>query len=37
LQYSPTRISEERLKELCLRFAGSGVYERQIEPYQPYQ
>jgi len=34
LEYSPTRISEERLKELCLRFAGPGVYETQIEPYQ---
>jgi hypothetical protein len=33
LEYSPTRISGERLKELCLRFAGPGVYEEQIEPY----
>ncbi len=34
LEYSPTRITEERLKELCLRFAGPGVYEQQIEPYR---
>jgi hypothetical protein len=34
LKYSPTRISEERLRELCLRFAGPGVYEQQIEPYR---
>lgn len=34
LEYSPTRISEERLKELCLLYAGPGVYESQIEPYR---
>jgi predicted nucleotidyltransferase component of viral defense system len=34
LEYSPTRISEERVKELCLRYAGPGVYESQIEPYR---
>lgn len=34
LQYSPTRITEERLKELCLRYAGPGVYESKIEPYR---
>ncbi len=34
LEYSPTRISEEQLKELCLRYAGPGVYESQIEPYR---
>jgi hypothetical protein len=34
LEYSPTRISEERLKELCLRYAGPGVYKSQIEPYR---
>ena len=33
LKYSPTRITNERLRELCLRFAGPGVYETQIEPY----
>jgi hypothetical protein len=34
LEYSPTRITEERLKELCLLFAGPGIYEKQIEPYR---
>jgi Nucleotidyl transferase AbiEii toxin, Type IV TA system len=34
LEYSSTRISEERIKELCILHAGSGVYETQIEPYR---
>jgi hypothetical protein len=34
LQYSSTRLSEGRLKELCLLHAGPGVYEKQIEPYR---
>jgi len=33
LKYSTTRIPEDKLRELCLRYAGTGVYETQIEPY----
>jgi len=34
LKYGSYRITDERLQELCLRFAGPGVYETQIAPYR---
>jgi hypothetical protein len=33
LEYSPTRITHDKLRDLCLRYAGPGVFETQIEPY----
>lgn len=34
LQYSSSILSEDDLRELCVRHAGPGVYEKQIAPYR---
>jgi hypothetical protein len=33
LKYGEYRITEERLRDLCERFAGPGVFDKEIKPY----